>query len=77
MVDHAGAGSLIDDCCPLICQNMTVFSSTFSDTLFFPRDEGTLPPDIGKLAALKELNFFGVVKLSGESPGQLTLTIYC
>ena len=62
MVDHAGASSLIDNCRPL-----TEFFFDFLTLSFFPHDEGTLPPDIGKLVALKELIGTYVYKLSGES----------
>ena len=44
-----------------------------SNTLFFPRDEGTVPPDIGKLAKLEILDL-RVTNVAGES-WQLTLTI--
>ena len=55
---------------PLIGKYDRVFCD-FLTLFFFPHDEGTLPPDIGKLVALKDLWLYNT-KLSGES-AQLTL----
>ena len=69
--DHAGAVRLTGQ---LPFADMTESFLRLSNTLFFPHDEGTLPPDIGKLVALTSLSL-GSSKVSGES-AQLTLTIW-
>ena len=66
MIHHAGPNRLIDNGQPLIGKYDRVFFDFLTLSFFSTRDEGTLPPDIGKLVALTSLNL-GVTKVSGES----------